>query len=416
MYGCQQVLIHASPDIEAIIEYLCSESNKVYNCALYYARQMFFKKHVFVNRGAVCSEMSKSANLHFKAMYVSSAQQTCNSVVEAMSSYKELLKLWRTGKLEEKPRPPKYRKPGLFTVSYPVRWLKLTPEGIRIPLGNQVKAWFGIDSFLLSMPSNLNWDSIKEVRILPRNKCFYAEFVYQVQAESVELDKNKVLGIDHGIDNWLTCVSNIGTSFIVDGKHLKSLNQWYNKQVADHKNGKPQGFWSNALSALTEKRNRQVRDAINKAARLVINHCIENSIGRIVFGWNKGQKDGAALGKKGNQNFIQIPTARLKSRIQELCSRYGIEFIETEESYTSKASFLDHDFLPEFGEKPDNWKPSGKRVKRGLYRTAFNQYINADCNAATNIIRKVSATLGLNLNGVSSGALTTPLRVRIWTT
>ncbi|MFM6395454.1 transposase, partial [Planktothrix sp.] len=135
------------------------------------------------------------------------------------------------------------RKQGLFTVSYPVRWLKLTPEGIRIPLGNQVKAWFGIDSFLLPMPSNLNWDSIKEVRILPRNKCFYAEFVYQIQTENIELDKNKVLGIDHGIDNWLTCVSNIGTSFIVDGKHLKSLNQWYNKQVADYKNGKPQGFW-----------------------------------------------------------------------------------------------------------------------------------------------------------------------------
>ncbi|AMW29381.1 transposase [Arthrospira platensis] len=192
--------------------------------------------------------MSKSANQHFKAMYVSSAQPTCNSVVEAMSSYKELLKLWRGGKLEEKPRPPKYRKPGLFTVSYPVRWLKLTPGGIRIPLGNQVKAWFGIDSFLLPMPSNLNWDSIKEVRILPRNKCFYAEFIYQVQAENIKLDKNQVLGIDHGIDNWLTCVSNVGTSFIVDGKHLKSFNQWYNKQVAYHKNGKPQGFWSNALS------------------------------------------------------------------------------------------------------------------------------------------------------------------------
>jgi len=112
MYGCQQVLIHTNRDIEAIIKYLCSESNKVYNCALYYARQMFFKKHVFVNRRAVCSEMSKSANLHFKAMYVSSAQQTCNSVVEAMSSYKELLKLWKTGNLEEKPHPPKYRKQG----------------------------------------------------------------------------------------------------------------------------------------------------------------------------------------------------------------------------------------------------------------------------------------------------------------
>ncbi len=415
MYGCQQVLIHASPDVEAVIEYLCSESNKVYNCALYYARQMFFKKRAFVNRGAICSEMSKSANRHFKAMYVSSAQQSCNSVAEAMSSYKELLKLWNTGKLEEKPCPPKYRKQGLFTVSYPVRWLKLTSKGIRIPLGKQIKAWFGIEEIHLHKPSNLEWQNIKEVRILPRNRCFYAEFVYVIEPEKIPVNPNYVLGIDHGINNWLTCISNIGTGFIVDGKHLKSLNQWYNKQVARHKNGKPQGFWSNSLSTLTEKRNRQVRDAINKAARLVINHCLAWGIGRIVFGWNKGQKDGASLGKKGNQNFIQIPTARLKTRIQELCSRYGIEFIETEESYTSQASFLDSDSLPIYGEKPDGWKASGKRVKRGLYRTAHNLYINADCNGSANIIRKVSITLGINLGGVSRGALTTPLRVRLWT-
>jgi len=414
MYGCQQNLIHTTPDTRAVIEYLCSESSKVYNCALYYARQMIFKTGTFVKRAAICSEMSRSSNRHFKAMYVSSAQQTCNNVAEAMSSYKELLKLWKSGKLTEKPRPPKYRKKGFFTVSYPVKWLKLTPEGIRIPLGQQVKAWFGLGEIYLHKPSNLEWKDIKEIRILPRNHCFYAEFVYVVKTETIPVNPNYVLGIDHGIDNWLTCVSNVGTSFIVDGKHLKSLNQWYNKQIANKKQGKPHGFWSKSLSAITEKRNRQVRDAINKAARLVINHCFENSIGRIVFGWNQGQKDGATLGKKGNQNFIQIPTARLKSRIQELCSRYGIEFIETEESYTSKASFLEQDYLPEFGAKPDNWEPSGKRVKRGLYRTAFNQYVNADCNAAANIIRKVSATLGLNLDGVSSGALTTPLRIRFW--
>ena len=416
MYGCQQVLIHASPDIEAVIEYLCSESNKVYNCSLYYARQMLFKKNAFVKRAAICEEMSRSANRHFKAMYVSSAQQTCNSVAEAMSSYKELIKLWNEGQLPEKPHPPNYRKQGLFTVSYPIRWLKLTPQGIRIPLGRQVKAWFEIEDFYLPMPSNLKWKDLKEVRILPRNGCFYSEFVYEVKQEQTVVNPNYVLGIDHGINNWLTCLSNVGTSFIIDGRHLKSLNQGYNKSIATRKEGKPQGFWSNPLSVITEKRNRQVKDAINKAARLVINHCLNNKIGRIVFGWNKGQKDKATLGKRGNQNFIQIPTARLKSRIQELCLVYGIEFIETEESYTSKASFLDNDYLPEYGEKPEGWEPSGKRVKRGLYRSASNQYINADCNGAGNILRKVAATLGFDLSGVSSGALTTPLRVRLWTT
>ena len=97
------------------------------------------------------------------------------------------------------------------------------------------------------------------------------------------------------------------------------------------------------------------------------------------------------MGKKTNQNFVQIPTARLKNRIAQLCEQQGIKFVEIEESYTSKASFVDRDFLPIIGEKPDGWKETGRRVKRGLYRTgAKNWYINADCNAAANILRKVA--------------------------
>ncbi len=415
MYGCQQALIHASPDIQAIIEYLCSESNKVYNCSLYYARQVYFKTNRLVGRAEICEEMVKTKNRHFKSMYVSSAQQSCNSVAEALRSFRGLMKLWYRGELEEKPSLPKYRKQGLFAVSYPKKWLKMTDKEIRIPLGNQVKAWFGVSEIFLPMPSNLDWQKIKEIRILPRNGCFYTEFVYSAEEVKTQLDEGNVLGIDHGINNWLTCVSNIGTSFIVDGKHLKSLNQWYNKRTSILKENQPQGFWSKQLASITEKRNRQVRDAINKAARLVINHCLDNQIGTIVFGWNKGQKDSANMGSKANQKFIQIPTGRLKDRIAQLCEQYGIKFVETEESYTSKASFLDSDSLPTFGEKPEGWKESGKRVERGLYRSANNWYVNADCNGAANIIRKVAVTLGLDLSRASRGALTSPLRVRLWT-
>ena len=150
--------------------------------------------------------------------------------------------------------------------------------------------------------------------------------------------------------------------------------------------------------------------------RIVVNHCLENKIGTVVFGWNKGQKQDLNLGTKINQSFVQIPTARLKERIKQLCEQYDIVFVETEEAYTSAASFLDGDSLPIYGEKPDGWKASGKRIKRGLYRTAHNLYINADCNGSANIIRKVSITLGINLGGVSRGALTTPLRIQLWIT
>ncbi|MBO1058996.1 MAG: IS200/IS605 family element transposase accessory protein TnpB [Dolichospermum sp. JUN01] len=414
VFGCQQVLLHSDNETKAIIEYLCHESNSLYNCSVYYARQIWFKTGKIVSGFDLTAQMKN--NKHFHAGYASAMQQTCLSVGEAFKSFKQLLAKSKKGELNQKPRVPNYRKPGgLFTVTYPKKWLKLVDNLIRFPLGNQVKAWFGITEFFLPMPSNLEWSDIKEIRILPRNRQFYAEFVYQTEKSIIEIDKSKVIGIDHGIDNWLTCVSNVGTSFIIDGLHLKSLNQWYNKTVANIKEGKPQGFWSNRLAAITEKRNRQMRNAVNKAARIVINHCIDNKIGTIVFGWNQRQKDSADLGKKNNQKFVQIPTAKLKGRIAQLCEQSGIVFVETEESYTSKTSFLDNDVLPTFGAKPEGWKSSGIRITRGQFRTSTGIKINADCNGAVNIIKKVAAIFKFDLSGVGRGALSAPKKVLLWT-
>ena len=112
---------------------------------------------------------------------------------------------------------------------------------------------------------------------------------------------------------------------------------WYNKQVAKIKENKPQGFWSKKLANITEKPNRQMRDAVNKTAKLVVHHCLKYRIGRIILGWNKGQKDGINIGAKNNQKFVQIPTAKLKEGIKNmLCELKGIEFVETEESYYIK--------------------------------------------------------------------------------
>lgn len=353
-------------------------------------------------------------NAHFSALPSDGATQTCISVGESISSFAKLRELWFNGELENKPHPPNYRKPGYQLVAYPKRALKLIDEQIRFPLGLCVNAWFGLKEFFLPMPSNFDFETLREVRILPRNVCFYAEFVYPVVVEQTVLDRAKCLGLDHGLNNWLTGVSNVATSFIVDGKQLKSINQWYNKQVAKFTTNQPNCFWSKRLAAATEKRNRQRRDAINKTARVVIQHCLDNGIGTLVFGWNKCQKSGVDLGKKTNQNFVQIPTARLKARIQKLCDLYGIKFEETEESYTSKASFLDADTLPIYGEKPVCWKASGKRVTRGLYLASQGVEINADCNGAANILRKVTVKLELNLSGISSGDLKAPLKLRFW--
>lgn len=413
MFGCQQVLIKNNKQLTSILEFICSEANKLTNCGIYYARQVWFKIHKYLGKFDLINEYK--TNSHYQTLHSQAAQQTLLSVRESFKSYYELDKKFRNGELEHEPKLPKYRKKGGFVVvSYPKQALKLIENQIQIPLGLTVARWFGLKNFSVTMPSNLKFEEIRELRILPRNRCFYIEFIYKLEGKKADVNFNKAIGIDHGLNNWLTCVSNVGTSIIVDGKHLKSLNQFYNKQISTIKENKPQGFWSNKLAAITEKRNRQMRDAVNKAARKVINHCIENRIGTIVFGWNKQQKDGSDMGKVNNQKFVSIPTAKLKDRIAQLCQQYELRFVETEESYTSKASFVDNDFLPKFGEKLEGWKSSGKRTKRGLFRTALNWYINADCNGSANIIRKGSTTLGLDLSEVSRGALSTPLRLKLW--
>ena len=413
MYGCQQILVRRDQDLINILSFLCTEAHKLTNMGIYYGRQLYFKAKKLI--GKYDLEKHYKQNCHYKVLYSQAAQQSLRTVAESFKSYYGLIKAYQSGKIDTRPRIPNYRKKGgLATLTYPKQALKLKGNQIRVPLGKTCKRWFGIDSFLISMPSNLDFAQIRELRILPRNKCFYFEFVYEKETEKAELNKDNVLGIDPGLNNWLTCVSNVETSFIIDGKQIKSMNRWYNKKVSTIKENKPKGFWNKKLAAITEKRNRQMRDGINKAAILVINHCLENNIGTIVFGWNKGNKNKIELGKKNNSEFVPIPTAKLKDRIAQLAKEYGIEFIETEESYTSQASFLDGDYLPIYGEKPQDWKPSGKRMKRGLYRLADHGYVNADCNGAANILRKVSRKLGLNLSRLSRGVLTRPHRIKLW--
>jgi transposase len=229
---------------------------------------MYFKAKKFI--GKYDLEAEYKTNKHFKVVHSQAVQQVLRAVCESFESFKKLKEAFHIGKITDKPKPPNYRKSGgLALVSYPKQALRLVDNKIRIPLGKQLKCWFGLDCFFVLMPSNLRFADIKELRIIPRNRCFYIEFVYKTNPIKADVVLNNVLGIDTGISNWMTRVSNdVGTSFIVDGKHVKSLNRWYNKQASTLKEGKPQGFWSNRLSAITEKRNRQMRELTGRQPSL----------------------------------------------------------------------------------------------------------------------------------------------------
>ena len=418
LMGVQPNLIYCDADTKAIIKFLCEQSNSLYNCGVYWARQLFFKTGRIVSKFDPIYEVGK--NIHAQAMPSVAAQQTLLSVSEAFKSFKELRQLFFNGELEQRPKAPNYRESGgLFKVSFPnvgAGSPTLTSDGsIRFPLGRTIKRWFGVEEFFLPLPANLEFNKVKEFTILPKNGEFYLESSYQIEKVSVVLDINQALSIDLGVSaNLMACVDTLGNSFLVDSRQAKAMNQLYNKRIASHKAGKPQDYWDSFLDRITRKRNHQMRDMANKAARKVINHCLAHGIGTIVVGWNEGIKDGVNLGKQNNQQFVQMPLARTKNRIKQLCEVYSIRYVQPEEANTSCASFLDGDSLPEHGQQPIGWKASGKRVTRGLYRSSNGSLVNADLQASANILRKVARNLGIDLSKLGRRCLTTVSRIRLW--
>jgi IS605 OrfB family transposase len=419
--GVQQVLLSPDQETLALLEYLCQQAGKLYNTGVYFARQTFFKTgKLLTGKFDLIYEPSVNKTNLVASLPSIPAQQTLISVTEAFKSFKELRSLFFKGELRFRPKAPDYLKGSkLFKVAYPNSGGQrptLVNGQLRFALGLTVKRWFGISEFFLPMPSNVDYSQVKEFTILPKNGAFYLEMSYQKPLSlEHDLDINQALSIDLGTaDNLAACIDTKGNSLLIDARAMKAMNQLWNKRVSTRKEGKPEAYWDSWLDRVTRKRNHQMRDGINKAAKLIVDHCLRHGIGTLVIGWNEGFKDNANLGQLNNQKFVQMPLGKLKDRLKQLCELHNIRFVETEEAYTSKASFLDGDSLPKYGEKPLGWKASGKRIQRGLYQSAKKLIVNADLNGAANILTKVSRNLGIDLSRLSRRCLTTVTRVRLW--
>ncbi|WP_304468593.1 IS200/IS605 family accessory protein TnpB-related protein [uncultured Parasutterella sp.] len=233
-----------------------------------------------------------------------------------------------------------------------------------------------------------------DLRIIPMGNTFIVELTYRVgkdeckTSKSVTLNPNEALCCDLGIDNFATFVSTKPgiRPFLVKGKILKSINQQYNKQVAELRSKKHYEH----IRIKGVKRYCQLQDLMHKASRLAVNFCLAHDLGRIVIGTNRNWKQSVNLGKRNNQNFVMLPHAKFIEMIRYKAEEYGIQVTVREESYTSKASALDMDVIADFDPKQGKTKPvfSGKRIKRGLYRSSDGHLINADINGAANIGRK----------------------------
>ncbi len=213
--------------------------------------------------------------------------------------------------------------------------------------------------------------------------------------------KTETMGIDLGFNNLTVCAVSNTNHLLIDGKKLKSLNQWYHKRMSTLSSTRPnQNILTNQMIRLIEKRNNQMTYGINKAARLIINHALTNNVGEIIIGYNKNFKD-ILLSKQSNQMAKSIPLANLRDRIVYLAKEYEIIYKIINESYTSKVSYLDNDLISELDYKKHIF--SGRRIKRGLYVSKEGKKINADLNATLNILRKGNPkTKKLGYSGVNT--------------
>lgn len=413
----KQQVKHLKKEEYNILRELCRIAKNLTNQAIYNVRQHYFQEKQYLRYEANYHEMKNCES--YKLLNSNISQQTLKDVDVMFKSFFALIKLAKQGKYEFRHiRLPNYLpKNGYFNLT--ISQIRLRQDNfLTIPFSNAFKEKHkGINKIQIKIPKVLEDKKIKMIKIIPKfnARFFEIQYTYEIQEEDIKLNTNNALAIDLGVNNLCTCVTNTGKSFIVDGKKLKSINQFFNKYNAKLQSIKDKQHIKRQTKQqylISHKRKNRVDDYINKTCRYIINYCLSNDIGTLVIGYNQSFQCKTNLGKKNNQIFTQLPFGKIREKLEYLCKRYNINYILQEESYTSKASFFDNDELPVYNmDNPQTYEFSGVRVKRGLYQTKNSYRFNADCNGALNILRKSKAVDVTIL--CCRGELDTPKRIRI---
>ena len=379
-------------------EGVCQKSGLLYNYVLYQVRQGIFSGN-YLKEYDLSTKLGRENQYDFRSLPCRISQQVVKQVFRNLKSWIKLKKDYEKNpsKYEARPGLPKYKKGKKQNI------LVFTNLSCRIKNGYI----HFIKNIIEPIKTNIGENKLCQVRIVPQATCYVVEVIYEKKEIDLQLDKSNILSIDLGLNNLCTGISNVGLNpFIINGKIMKSFNQWYNKKKA-----KWMGFigdkgTSNRLKWLNNRRNFWIEDKIHKVSRWIINFCIENNIGSIVIGLNKGWKQNIDLGKKTNQKFVEIPFSKLIDKITYKGKLMGINIQITEESYTSKIDHLAFETL----KKQEVYL--GKRKKRGLFQSSIGKLINADVNGAIGIGRKVFGDSYVS-RIIDSGFAFNPVRVNI---
>lgn len=352
---------------------LCFLSKNLYNKGLYIVRQHFFNTEKYLNYNTLENILKKSKDVDYYALPTKVSQQILMVLDNNFKSFFKLLEKKKKGLYKEKVKIPKYldkdsRNLLIFTSQAISK--KFIKNGI-IKLSN------------VKHVVKTKVKVVKQVRIIHKGNHIVTEVLYEKQSKDI-VTNNRYAAIDLGLNNLATISSNVTKPFIVNGKPLKSINQYYNKIKSNLQSKLKNNEKSNKrISSLNLKRNNKINDYLHKSSTFIVNYLVSNNISMLIVGHNKEWKQNIKIGKKNNQNFVSIPHSRFKELLKYKCELEGINYIEIEESYTSKCSFLDNEEIC----KHTSYK--GKRVKRGLFKSNDGTLINADVNGSLNILKKV---------------------------
>jgi putative transposase len=379
-------LIKPNHELYATLDDLTFKAKNLYNHGLYLYRQSYFehKKNSDVpilTWADIDKNLRKQGHDDIRALPSKVANAVLKNLGENISSFWKLVRLKNKGGLAQKPKLPHYlhKTDGRYAVSFNYQTfgtkrganmeLFLCPRGINLPIPTRVA-------------------DPKQVRIIPSHNNFIIEVIYNVE-ESAPKSTAKYAGIDLGVDNFATVTfSTENNPLIIKGLELKSINQGYNRLIAKAQSLLPASCkTSKSIHRLWSRRSWILRTKIHQMTAFLANLFDEMRIEKVFIGKNNNWKQKLPFGKKVKQRFAFLPYGTFIEQLQYKCKLRGITVITQEESYTSKASFLDDDDIPVYGEV-ENPKFSGRRIKRGLYKSGNGRLINADVNGSYNIMRK----------------------------
>ncbi|BCB40005.1 transposase [Bacillus cereus] len=381
-----------------LLQRMSHSSKALRNVGLYTMKQSYLNH----NRMATVKEVDTAMqnDMNYSGVQSNSVQAIRRALFTEVKSFFKALEQWKKNpeKFTGRPQFPNYSRSTDKRIIEIYQVPKVDENGYwMIPMNVAFRKKFG--SIKIRMPKNLRNKNISYIEIVPKQKGRFFEVHYTYEMHVSQMKKpptttSNALSCDLGVDRLLSCVTNTGDAFLIDGKKLKSINQYFNKMICNlgqknMDNGISKRIVTNKMAALWHKRERQINGYIAQTVGLLFKKVKEFDIDTIVVGYNAGWKQNSHMGKKNNQKFVQIPFQKLMAAIENKCVKEGIRFFKQEESYTSKASFLDKDPVPVWSkDDKTQYRFSGKRITRGLYQSKAGTCIHADINGALNTLKK----------------------------